>query len=105
MKMYLKVLVGRLKELKWKLALKNFIFFIYIRDIPYAISGNYTVVVGQCSSIPIYFKDPHLSITIDNTLLSTSLNYKKIITVGNTYRIEYLPHSKEVINVYRRVVH
>lgn len=74
----------------------------YIRDVPYAISSDYTVIEGQCSdSTPIYLKNPHLSITINNKLFDTSLNYKEFIAVGNIYRIEYLPYSQEVINVYK----
>lgn len=72
----------------------------YIRDIPYVISGNYTVIVGKCiSSEPIYGKSRRLDVTIGTTLISTGLAYKNFISEGYTYKIEYLPYSKKVIKV------
>ena len=76
----------------------------HFKDIPYALNSNYAITEGLCTqSMSIYGKDTHLAIIIDNISLSTSIGYKKFIYTGNVYKVEYLPNTKEVIHIYKKI--
>lgn len=82
------------------------IFFInytikYYKDIPYVISGGYSSVEGVCTnSYESRGRAPHLDVTVDGIEFKVKPGYKNIIIKGQTYKIEYLPNTKEVMEVY-----
>lgn len=82
------------------------IFFInytikYYKDIPYVLSGEYCSVEGECTnSYENRGRAPHLDITVDGVEFNVKSGYKKSIIIGKTYKIEYLPNTKEVMEVY-----
>lgn len=83
------------------------IFFVYdtvnyYKDIPYAVSGQYSSVTGLCTRCYVRTgKTSNLDITIGNMEFTVESDYKNSINEGQIYKVEYLPNSKEVIEIYR----
>jgi uncharacterized membrane protein YhaH (DUF805 family) len=68
-----------------------------IKDIPYAMSSNYSVTEGICNDTytvksQFYFEVNKIYFRMDESAMKYILNGKK-------YRVVYLPNSKTVIDV------
>lgn len=74
----------------------------YYKDVPYAITNEYSVASGKCTKCFIYRgRASCLKVTIDGIDFNVSLGYRSFIKKGENYQIDYLPNSKEVMVVYK----
>lgn len=73
----------------------------YYKDVPYAVNSKYSVIVDECTYYYVNKgKDSHLDITVGGIDFNVSLKYERFIKRGEIYKIEYLPNTKEVLNIY-----
>ena len=76
----------------------------YYMDIPYVIKGQYSFIVGECTYSYAYRgRAAHLDTTIGGINFDVSLGYNEFIKKGETYRVEYLPNTKEVMHIYGKI--
>lgn len=76
----------------------------YYKDIPYVIKGEYSVIFDECTYCYVdRGRAAHLKITIGGKEFRVSLGYKDAIRKGQTYKVEYLPNTKEVMHIYGKI--
>jgi hypothetical protein len=73
----------------------------YYFDIPYALSGKYLEVSGECTRMFVdHGKASHIDLYIKNTEFHLKRGYEDSIKKGSLYRVVYLPNSHEVVGIY-----
>lgn len=81
------------------------IFSNYIKDIPNVINSDYKVAEGNLTSYYVgggsTKKGKGTRFVINGIEFYTTMRYNGFLVVGDKYRVEYLPHSKTVMKLYR----
>jgi hypothetical protein len=75
-----------------------------IKDIPNVIHSDYKILEGNLTSYHIGrtgTKSSGTRFVINGIELYIDSRDKEFFVVGDKYRVEYLPHSKFVMNLYK----
>lgn len=75
----------------------------YYKDIPDALNSNYSSCEGTLTKAyyPNLSKQRGTKFFINDTEFYISSRYKDFFIKGTKYKVEYLPNSKYVINIYK----
>lgn len=75
----------------------------YYEDIPHVLISDYTSVEGECTMVfTDYGRGTDLHVTVNNEEFIVSLSYRDSIKKGGIYEILYMPHTKQVVNIYEK---